>query len=300
MFRSNTIKGITIGLVATLMHALVSVISKLAYNVISRDMFLAIMYGVATFVTAGYMEVTKRTDLFRLQKKQLWPTMLASVFYFIVATTFFISVQLTNPSLASFFGRFQTVYIDLLGVIFLKERLSRGEVLGMAAILSGAVIITYASGQNVFIAFLLALLGESLFNALGIFTIKIAVNRGTSGVTVVFWRSFVCFVLNLFSALVRGRIEIPGGEGTAWSVLAAVVGPVGTFILFAWALRSIEASKLGIIRAIQPVFTVLLSLLILNTIPTVRQMIGGVVALAGVMIIIQVQMRLQTKPQENG
>jgi drug/metabolite transporter (DMT)-like permease len=298
VFRSRGIQGIAIGLIGTFMHTIVSIISKIAFNVVSRDMFLVVMYGVATIITLAYILITKQTGSLKLPKEQFLPTVLVGVFYFIGATSYFLGIQITDPALISFFGRLQTVYVVIFGVIFLKERLKRGEIAGMVVTLAGALIITYASGQKVFFAFLLALLGESLFNALGMVGTKVAVSRGTPGMAVIFWRSLICFVLTTLFALVRGQIGVPTVSGVGWSVIAALVGPIGAFIFFTWALRLIAASKMGIIRNIQPVLTVLLSLLILNTIPTLRQLIGGAVSLAGVMIIIQTQLRGRSKPAE--
>ena len=296
MHKSRAIQGISIGFIGTFMHTIVSIISKIAYNAISRDMFLVLMYGAATLLTLFYIIITGKSSLLKLPKRQIGPTVLVGVFYFIGATTYFLSIQITDPSLVSFFGRLQTVYIVIFGVIFLKERLNKGEVTGMAVTLTGALIITYASGQNVLFAFLLALLGESLFNALGMVSTKVALSRGATGVAVIFWRSFICFILTMLMALVRGLLEIPTTAGLGWSILAAVIGPVGTFIFFTWALRIITASKMGMIRNIQPVMTVLLSLLILNTVPTARQLVGGAISLVGVMIIIQAQMRVRSNP----
>ena len=295
MPKSRALKGIVFGILGTVMHTLMSITSKVAYTTISRDTFLVLMFGAASALVLLYMVTTRQTEKLRLPREQWLHTALVGVFYFMGATAYFLSIQITDPSLVSFFGRMQTVYVVVFGLVLLKERLNRGEVVGMAVTMAGALIITYASSQQVFLAFLLALFGESLFNALGLVSSKVAIQRGVPNPALVFYRALIIFILMTVSAAVRGKLTTPSAAGVGWSVVAAL-GESLAFLFINHALSMIEASKMAIIRNIQPIITVLLSLLILSMIPTPRQLLGGAISLVGVLVIVQAQARLRQAP----
>jgi len=161
----------------------------------------------------------------------------------------------------------------------------------MVVTMVGALIITYASGKNVLLALMLAIFGESLFNALGLVSSKVALQRGVPNRALIFYRALIVFTLVTISALVSGKLQAPTLEGVGLSVGAAVAGPLLAFLCINHALSLIEASKMAIIHNIQPIVTVLLSLVIPAMMPTPRQFLGGAMSLIGVIVILQAQTR---------
>jgi drug/metabolite transporter (DMT)-like permease len=294
VFNTRKLGGYAFGILGTATLALVSILSKIAYRTTSRDTFLVLMYAAGVTIALLYIIATKQTKKLVLPREQWLSVGLVGLFYFVGATALFVGIEITDPSLVSFFGRMQTVYAVIWSVVLLKERLNRGEVVGMVLTMAGALIITWSSGQQVLLAFLIALLGESLFNSLGFVSSKIAVQRGVPNAALVFYRSLVVLVLTMIMAVVRGQLMVPSREGIGLGLVAGLIGPFLTWLLINRALQLAEASKVAIIRNIQPIFVVLLSLMILRTVPQTHQLLGGAVSLAGVVVILRAQ--VQTQP----
>lgn len=295
MPRSDTLKGYTWGLVGTACLSTVLILSKLAYLTVSRDTFMVTMYISGLVFAGGYIVVTGRLAELRLKGKQWLYAALVGLFYTIGTTSVFISVQIANPSLTAFFGRIQTVYAVIWGVVLLKERLNRGEIAGMGLTLLGALIISFASGENVWLALLISLVGASLFNSLGFVTSKIAVQHGVPNAALVFYRSVVVLTLVGFLALVRGTIGPSTPQAMGFGIAAGLLGPFLTWFFINKGLQLAPASKVAIIRNTQPVIVVLLSLVALGSVPSPRQLIGGLVAIAGVLVILRAQRSVRTE-----
>ena len=289
MPKSDTLKGYAWGLAGTVCLSTVSILSKLAYRTVSRDTFMVTMYISGLIFAGGYIVATGRLAELRLKGKQWLYATLVGLFYFIGATCFFLSVQITNPSLTAFFGRIQTVYTVIWGVALLKERLNQGEIAGMALTLLGALIITFASGENVWLALLIALVGESLFNALGFVTSKIAVQHGVPNAALVVYRSAIVLTLVGSLALARGTIGPSTPQAMGFGIAAGLLGPFLTWLFINKGLQLAPASKVAIIRNTQPVIVVILSLATIGSVPSPRQLIGGAVAIAGVLVILRAQ-----------
>jgi len=289
MTNSDTLKGYAWGLAATVCLSIVLILSKLAYRTVSRDTFMVTMYISGLVFAGGYIVVTGRLAELKLKGKQWLYAALVGLFYTIGTTCFFLSVQITNPSLSAFFGRIQTVYTVIWGVALLKERLNQREIIGMVLTLLGALIITFASGENVWLALLIALVGESLFNSLGFVTSKIAVKHGVPNAALVVYRSVIVLTLVGSLALARGTLAPPTPQAMGFGIVAGLLGPFLTWFFINKGLKLAPASKVAIIRNTQPVIVVLLSLPTLGSIPSFRQLIGGAVAIVGVLVILRAQ-----------
>jgi drug/metabolite transporter (DMT)-like permease len=74
-----------------------------------------------------------------------------------------------------------------------------------------------------------------------------------------------------------------------FGIVAGLLGPFLTWFFINKGLQLAPASKVAIIRNTQPVIVVLPSLAILGSVPSPHQLIGGAVAIAGVMVIVRAQ-----------
>ena len=159
----------------------------------------------------------------------------------------------------------------------------------MALTLLGALIITFASGENVWLALLISLVGASLFNSLGFITSKIAVKHGVPNIAIVVYRSVIVLALVGSLALARGTIGSPTPQAMGFGIVAGLLGPFLTWFFINKGLQLAPASKVAIIRNTQPVIVVLFSLMALGSVPLPRELIGGAVAIAGVLVILRAQ-----------
>ena len=84
-------------------------------------------------------------------------------------------------------------------------------------------------------------------------------------------------------AVFSGSLETAfPSETLVYAFLAAVTGGVLSFVLFFKALEIYAVSKTATIRTIEPFLTAIFSFAILALVPTVNQLIGGVLIVIGV------------------
>ena len=115
-----------------------------------------------------------------------------SIFTSIGAVLWIISIRLIGIPLTSFLLKAQTLFALMLGMIFLGERLNRGEAVGIIVTVAGGIIVAYQREVSLIIGTFTAL-GAALFYSLISFVVKkvaqklnmlMVANMRTLGVTV--------------------------------------------------------------------------------------------------------------------
>ncbi|MDH3892851.1 MAG: DMT family transporter [candidate division Zixibacteria bacterium] len=193
-------------------------------------------------------------------------------------------VQRMDPTLAAFVNRAEVPIVIVLGVIFLKERFSRWETLGLLLSIVGIVVMNLTLRIEYTTGFWLALLGALLFGMTE-FVSKIAV-RHVPPVTLAYLRNlFMAPIYWLMFAATGASLE---GLDRVWpGVLAlGLVGPILGRMMYVLALRRMELSKVAVISQSQPVYVVLIALFVLGQLPSVRETVGGIFLVAGCILMV--------------
>jgi drug/metabolite transporter (DMT)-like permease len=95
----------------------------------------------------------------------------------------------------------------------------------------------------------------------------------------------VAAVVSALAGVVLGELDLtPGLEATGWLVVLAVSSQVVGWLLISVSLPRLPAALTSVILMLQPVASVLLSMLILDEAPSALQLAGVGLVLAGVLI----------------
>ena len=170
-------------------------------------------------------------------------------------------VQRMDPSLAAFVNRAEVPIVIVMGIIFLKERFSRWETLGLLLSIVGIVVMKLTLRFEYSDGFWLVLLGALLFG-LTEFVSKIGV-RHVPPITLAFLRNlFMAPIYWLMFAATGASLD---GLDRVWpGVLAlGLVGPIMARMMYLLALKRVELSRVAVISQTQPVFVILIALLFL-------------------------------------
>jgi len=155
----------------------------------------------------------------------------------------------------------------------------------MVLILAGVGVITYSSSGAQLLGIVLVLVGyvfESVSYLLGK-----QVTNSTNPVVLIWTRSVGSLVVAIVIAALSG--------GFHWhfslphlSVLVggAMAGPLLGQMMCFYSMRYIGLSELEIVRATQPLIVLVYSLVFLGMLPTLRQGIGGMVVVIGVLLLV--------------
>ena len=287
--------GYVFAIVSSVAAGTATVVGKWNLREISALVMACCMFSVAT----GALSVTwlpygglKRV-FGHSRRGWLWialftATSLAAVW------SFWAGVRQMDPTLAAFLNRFEVPVAILMGVIFLGERFTRIETVGVVLSLAGIAIMRATLRVEYSTGFWLVLLGALFFGTTE-FVSKIAV-RHVEPIALAYLRNMFMAAAYWIVVTSSGR-DLSGLERVWPGVLAVgLLGPILSRMMYLKALKRMDLSKVAVISQSQPVFVVLIALTFLGQVPTFREVIGGICLISGCLLMIVAHQRRQ--PQD--
>jgi len=280
----SDMRGPVYAVLSAMATAVAPIATKQALETVNLETF-SVLWSLSAFIVASTYALGKRgSNTFRMFR-QYWPFVLAiGVLTAAIVLIDSMAVRLVDPTLVSFFTRFEVVFTVLLGMLLFKERLNRLELLGVTTTISGALIMSYRAGEIVFFAFVLGLI-NSLFVSIRTLLGKVAVQYLEPAVLVAVSRLIAC-LFTLLYAIAFGVLQLPSSTNLLIIIIGAFSGPFLGFMLLYKALSLSEVSRVSVFRTSFPFFVALYSLLLFHTIPSPRQMLGGGIVVAGILVLI--------------
>lgn len=281
----DKLKGCLLVLLAAALHAGVPVAAKYSQRTMSTATFVFLWAFCAVLFTHAYFVIF---GMWRSAVRQIaahWKIFLIMGFCQAGASwTFFYGVTLIDPTVAAFFGRASAIFSLTLGIVFLKERLTRSEVIGIACSILGAMVITWRGGDLKFVGMLM-IVASTAFFALFTFIGKIRVG-GIHPMVLVSGGSTVSALILFTSGSAMGALdfEVPAAAVGALAAAAFFGGflGIGTFYR---ALKYIDFGVGSALRSAQIIFVAILSWFALEMQPDLKDWAGGLVIIAGVMLL---------------
>ena len=192
---------------------------------------------------------------------------------------FYLAIATIDAASAGFVSRTSIVVQVLLGMALLAERFNPAEMIGGLLVIAGAVIIKGAVSLEMSAGFWLMLASAAVFGVVEV-SAKVAVRyimpRYLNSI-----RNTVAGGVLVTLALIEGGADWDMGD-LWWGIVGlAVTGPLAARIIFLNALKHIEVSKAALVSQAQPIFVVLLAILLLNQYPSGKTLLGGALIVAG-------------------
>lgn len=258
---------------------------------------LLLPYLPATTSSFFYMTIaTLEIALFAVVRQQIdWQIFRKNAKFFLTigfliafaTSASFAAVTYIDPGTASMIARINTLFALGFGILWLKEKLVRGEKIGAGIAILGVFVISFQRGEvgdQVWLGALLVL-GSSFTYALHSAIVK------RQGGHIDFTNFFLfrmitsIFFLLLFAVGLNELVWPTGWQVWLILILAGTVNVVIGRGLFYLALRRLDLSILTILLTLSPVITVLWSLILFGETPSLQGMLGGTAVLAGVILV---------------
>ena len=178
------------------------------------------------------------------------------------------------------------IFVAIASYLLFRERLDRETILGIVVCLGGAALIGYGGwglGPRPLLGNLLAFLGA--LAVAGYFLIGRKLRRGTGLLTYISLVYSSAALVLLVSALAFGY-SLRGYSMTTYAmlVLLALVPQLLGHSSLNWSLRFMPATMVTIAVLGEPVGATVLAYVILDEAPTVIEVGGGILILAGIFI----------------
>ncbi|MEZ5470976.1 MAG: DMT family transporter [Marinicella sp.] len=224
-----------------------------------------------------------------------WLLLLISGFFGIMLADLFYlrALQLIGAGLTGLTGSLYSPFVVMLSFLYLGERLNSWQIMGMALVLVGVIVISYRKKSLTvehppITGFVFAALGV-FFTALGIVIIKpitteipffwIIIIRTIGGVV----------TMLLFNLVLRKSINPLGilkSKGKYWLLFGAILGQYLSTMVWVAGYKYTSASVASILNETASIFILLLGWLILKEPINKQKMIGAVISITGVMVVL--------------
>jgi len=282
-------RGYIYTVLATISFSNVYIFSKAAMNDMSMSQFwfywflIAVSLNLAVVISRGKLSVLRT-----LPKKSRWVLPTLGAMEIATTTLFFASIKvIENPAVTSFLGNLFPLFVTLMGVVLLKERFTRLETVGIVVVLVGAFITSYSGSAKLadfFIPGTGIVVLNALFAAATTILVKVKV-KDFPPELLNFNRTFWLFLFAIGWILVSGdSLHVPG-KALLNTGLGAFFGPFLAVLLLYKSFEHIEASRSSIIQALKGLFVMGGVLIYFGQLPQGYQIFGGVLSIAGVILI---------------
>ena len=210
-----------------------------------------------------------------------------SILFFTVC--YFTAINMMSLSTAAILLYTSPVWIMLMSVLIFHEKLTGKKLLALAMAFGGCVLVSGISGDGITLTGLLVGLGAGfgygLYSILG----TVALRRYSPYTVTAYTFLFAALGSLLIS---RPREMVSGfsasdhlGTLIMFCFLTAFVTAVIPFLAYTLGLRSVEASKAGILATIEPLVATLIGVVVFSEPLTIMSGLGILMILAAVVVL---------------
>lgn len=296
---SNQVKGYILAFISVLSVSNVYIFSKAALNEVSLAQFGVYWFGFGLIWLILFGLKRNSFALIKLFNRKQYLLLLVLGLIELVATTYFFKSinTIPNPAIASFLGNISPVFVLTLSFIFLKERLNLLEIVGVIIALSGAFIIGYKGGTDIRNMFIdgtqYIVYSTLLFSTVSVISKKYITEL--SPVLIALNRTLFLFIFSLIIMFYSHQsFNIPL-NALKNLFIGSILGPFLTAIFGLLALQYIDLSKKSIISSTKSLFILVGAYLYFGQFPKNYEMFGGILSIAGVLLIIFGKIQLKKK-----
>ena len=212
---------------------------------------------------------------------------LGSILFFTVC--YFTSITMMSLSTAAILLYTSPIWIMLMSLLFFHEKLTAQKIIALVLAFGGCVLVSGISGGGLTLVGLLIGLGSGI--GYGLYSIlgTVALRRYTP-YTVTTWTFIIAAIGSILishpadlMAKISFAPSIPDLLG--FSLLTALVTAVIPFLAYTLGLRSVEASKAGILATVEPMVATLIGIFVFSEPLTLMSGVGVLLILAAVVIL---------------
>jgi drug/metabolite transporter (DMT)-like permease len=241
---------------------------------------------LASLVVAPTAWIRSRQELRGLSRREVALALLSGAFLALHFGLWIASLSYTSVASSVVLVTANPIFVAIASYLLFRERLGRQGILGIVVCLVGAVLIGYGNwrlGPQPLLGGVLALLGALAVAGYLLIGRRLRQNIGILSYTALTYSSAA--LLLLVAVLAFGH-PLFGYSSTTYLmlVLLAVVPQLIGHTSLNWSLRFVSATLVTIAVLGEPVLATALAFAILDEVPTVTEVIGGILILGGIFV----------------
>lgn len=288
--------GFTLAVLTAMVTGVAFIAAKPVLDYLDPLSFSISQFGIAAVFSFLWLVFRRHLHRVKALTAGQWTFLIIVALLFLSAVyTMWIGLSRIPATAASLLNRLEVMVVVFLGMAFLGDRFTRRETLGAVVMFLGVVVIRYQAPPSFSAGFYMMLLSSTLFGFTE-FLVKTRVHAIPPDVFT-FVRNVLVFAMFLVAGLWRQAMS----EGTWWKGLAdwagvwhglpliattALVGPFLARTLHMYSLRHLPVSKAALVNQSQPLWVAAFSAILLRTLPSRREWTGGLLILAGALLLV--------------
>ncbi len=290
--KSDTIRGYLFALIATVTFSNVYIFSKAALNEIPLAQFGSLWYSVVAISCLLFALLNKKLgQIGHLTKNQIIILLTLGGLEIATTTLFFLSIHIIpDPAVTSFLGNMFPVMVMLGGIFILHERFGPVEIFGGFLALSGAFVISYSGGTSL-ATFFIKGTGIVFLNAAFATTATLVVKtqvKKLSPELLNLNRSVWLLLFSFLMLFIMDESVVFTGRAVNNTIIGALLEFVAILTVY-YSYKYIEASRSSIVQSLKGIIVLGAAWLFFGTLPLPHQLAGGIITVAGVLIMALAQ-----------
>jgi len=283
--RQNRMRGVVTGTISALAYATAVVFVHHAYLTGMAPATTTLLRFATAFVSSFvFLKLTRRWT--RLPGNQVRTLFLSGLLlYAPMGIIWFLALSMTPAWLVSLLVALFPIPVTLGSWLFLGERIDRRQILALLTVVLGSVALFWRPFAGaVLTGVALMALSVTLYAVYVIVGERWAKNCDALMRTV--WTTLGAMVGSGLYALLSRQVSLSFAPvGWLWATLLGVVCTVLAISSLWESVACIGPGRAAIIAVLEPLFSVLLSVAVLGETITALQWLGGIVILAGVLLV---------------
>lgn len=210
-----------------------------------------------------------------------------SILFFTVC--YFTAITMMPLSTAAILLYTSPIWIMLMSVLFFHEKLSEKKLLALALAFAGCVLVSGISGEGITLTGLLVGLGSGLgyglYSILGTVALRKYSPYTVTAYTFLFAAAgswLICGPADMISKFTAAQDPV---SLLLFCGLTALVTAVIPFLFYTLGLRTVEASRAGILATVEPLVATLVGILAFSEPLTLLPALGILLILSAVIIL---------------
>lgn len=240
----------------------------------------------AAIATAPFALIYARDELRRLNRKEILLAICSGGFLALHFALWITSLKYTTVTSSVVLVTISPIFVAITSYLLFKEKINRRILTGIAIAIVGATIIGFNSwqlGGTSVKGSILAFLGAMAVTGYLLIGRKLRQKMGLLSYIFLTYTS-TAIILLVWSLIVGGSLTGYSGKTYLMFVLLALVPQILGHTSFNWSLRFLPATMVTIAVLGEPVGATILAYAILKEIPSIFEIIGGVLILGGIAI----------------
>jgi drug/metabolite transporter (DMT)-like permease len=244
------------------------------------------LYGLPILALVGWLEHRRYGPL---PSRAVWLAIIAGVFFAGDLLSWHHAVDQVGAGLATVLGNLQVIVVAFVAWLVFGERPPRTVLYGLPFVLAGVVLISGIVGQDAYGA------NPALGVVLGIVTALayagylLIIRRGSNDLRrpagpVAISTASTAIVAIVFGLAVGQLDPVPSWPSHGWLALVGITSQSIGYLIISISLPRLPAALTSIILLTQPVATVVLARVLLDEEPSIAQLLGVALVIAGIAV----------------